>query len=163
MPSKQTTRCCSIIVIFILIISVCSEDCLRYTFEEDFGTLFSNESGLCGGMQFWELRSYSSISMDRPHEYSHLFISPRESLSCVSSFNFNMLAGGTVEVNIYMDGASRNDQISLLVQHNSTGAVAGNTANSALDPNFVRGWHTLRVSLTGNGIFTGYVSVLKRF
>lgn len=157
MPTSGT---CILTFSMLFIYGMCN-GCVRYTFENDFGLLFTNEIGICGGMPFWQIGTYSSIPIERPHEDSYSFISPMPSLSCVSSFSFSMLAGGTVEVNIYMDGVSPNDQITLVVQQNATGAVAASTIYSALDPYFIRGWHILTVNLTGSGNFYGYVSNFK--
>lgn len=153
-------------IIFLILLITCTipvfgEDCVVYTFEDDFENLFSNEIGVCRGMKMWQLGYYSSIYLDSPHVLSNKFISPDYLLSCVSSFTFAMSGMGTVEVNLYMDPASNSDQISIVVHEvvpGSTATVVGNRGISAMAPDFVVGWHSIRIPLIGSGTFQGYVS-----
>lgn len=156
-----------IIVFALSVSSVLCDDCVRYTFEENFEDLFDNTQAPCFGMPFWEEREYSSIDVESPHENSQRYVSPLESLSCVSSFTFSMSVGGTVEINVYTDSMSMIDTINILA---SQIVVGGNDANvgtyiyNPLSADYVTGWQTLRFTLSTSsvGTFDGYVSNLTR-
>lgn len=152
--------------IFIILVShAFSENCVRYTFEENYNDLFTNELGVCrNGMSLWELGTYNTSNVTGHHELSSTFISPLESLSCVSSFLFSMTNGGTVEVTIYMESYSLSDHISVLANQffdDDDDRVLGSAGNSPLDVNFVGGWHTLVVPLSSAGRSNGYVSTVQ--
>lgn len=138
------------------------ENCVRFTFEENYNDLFTNEVGVCSiGMALWELRTYNTSDVVGQHELSSTFISPLESLSCVSSFMFSMTNGGTVEVIIYMESNSLSDQIMVLANEyheNDEDTNMGSAGNSPMSPDFVSGWHTLVVPLSTTGSSQGYVS-----
>ncbi|KPJ16517.1 hypothetical protein RR48_08108 [Papilio machaon] len=153
----------TLLILVCFSILVFGEECVVYTFEDDFDDLFSNEKGVCQGMRMWQLGYYSSISLERPHPLSTTFISPEFLLSCVSSFTFPMSGLGTIEVNLYMDPVSNSDQISVVVHEvvpGSTATVVGNRGISAMAPDFEKGWHSIRIPLTGSGTFDGYVSLM---
>lgn len=155
-----------IILVLFLCSSVFCEDCVTYTFGDDFEDLFSNEIGVCNGMLMWNRGNYFDIPLDSPHELSTTYIYPANLLSCVSSFIFPMTAGGIVEVNLYMDPNSPADQVSIVVNEvvpGGTDAAVANTGISAMNPSFVSGWHSLNVTLTGSGTYNGYVSIIELY
>lgn len=140
-----------------------SENCVKYTFEEGFDDLFSNERGICSvaGITSWECKDYKDTAINTQPESSTKFISPKTSPSCGSSLVFPMSAGGIVEVNIYME-SEEYDQIAVLVHRVVNGtndAVVGSAGASPLFPQFIRGWQTLRLVLSGTGTYDGYVSM----
>ncbi|CAK1580860.1 unnamed protein product [Parnassius mnemosyne] len=151
------------ILFFLLCPVVFGKDCVTYSFEENFESLFAKEKGICNAMEMWDIGNYSSIPIDSPHPLSTTFISPNTLLSCVSSFTFLMSAGGVFEVNLFMDPASQTDQISLVVNEVVSGgadASVGNTAITPMNPTFEIGWHALRITLSGSGTYEGYVSLV---
>ncbi|CAH2049214.1 unnamed protein product, partial [Iphiclides podalirius] len=151
-----------LILLSVLCTTVFSEDCVTYSFEDDFENLFSNEIGLCNGMRWWNLGRYSEIPVESPDARSTKFIAPDFIMSCVSSFTFPVTAGGIVEVNLYMAPISQSDQVSIFVHEVVPGGInasVGNTGISAMNSPFESGWHVLNVTLTGSGTFDGYVSL----
>lgn len=136
--------------------------CERYEFEDNFDDLFSNTKGVCGGMAMWEQRDYDEIGLWTPFERSVSFISPMNTVSCVSSHTFPMTAGGILEVNIYMDAAANSDHITVLANQevqSGQDAVVGTISNTPQEQPFFPGWHTLRITLIGIGSYNGYVSI----
>lgn len=154
---------CVVLILFCSSVVFC-EKCITYNFEENFDNLFTNEKGVCINMMVWDIKNYQSISVPSPHPSSTMFITPKEALSCVSSFTFSATSGGAVEAHIYMESESPMDQISFVVNEiipgGNDGAV-GTTLLSSMNPNFSNGWHILRVTLTGRGTFNAYVSTCE--
>lgn len=165
MSRKEMIR--RVLILLIFVTHTVSEVCVRYTFEEDFDELFTNELGIqCVSRPFWIVGTYSNFDLTGPNERSTSFITPLTELSCVSSFIFSMTAGGIIEVKIYMEAADdSSDQIVAIANQLdiSGDRVTGMDANSASDPSFVSGWHTLRMTLTGTQTFNGYVSIFVVF
>lgn len=152
-------KCVVLILVYSSVVSC--DECVSYDFEDDFDDLFTSGVGVCIGMVTWNIAAYRSLPLESPHPSSTQFISPSEQLSCVSSYRFTMTSGGTVEANIYMDSLSTMDQVSFVVNEIVPGgndAAVGTIVLSSLDPNFVNGWHTLRVTLTGRGTYNAFVS-----
>lgn len=151
-----------VLILFTLVYHAVSEYCVRYTFEENFNEWLENEwGGQCVSMPFWIIGKYSDLDLTGQNEKSTSFIMPQSDLSCDSSFIFSMTAGGTIEVNIFMEATEPTDQILILVNLlDPIGGdrVTGQAFNSAMDPNFVPGWHTLKMTLTGSETYQGYVS-----
>lgn len=153
-----------VFILIFLLPHAFSENCVRYTFEENFNYLFTNELGACNDeTSLWKLGTYNTSDVTGHHELSSTFITPLETLSCVSSFMFSMTHGGTVEVVIYMESNATSDQIMVLAnEHFEDGEDKnmGLVGNSPMSDNFVSGWHTLVIPLSSTGTSEGYVSIL---
>ncbi|CAG4935672.1 unnamed protein product [Colias eurytheme] len=152
----------------LFIVSLCfvlsdSSDskCVTVNFEQGFSDDFTNESSLCGGQLMWNLGRYTDIGMTPPHELSTLFIAPNTILSCIGSFEFNITAGGIIEMNIFMDTASIQDIISIIVNEfagNSEATVAQQTLGEQT-PGFVRGWNSVVMTMGSSGTYSGYLYI----
>ncbi|KPI98338.1 hypothetical protein RR46_09554 [Papilio xuthus] len=152
-------------VVLILVYSsvVFCDECVSYNFEEDFEDLFTSNEGVCTDMRTWNIGDYRSLAIDSPHPSSSQCILPSDQLSCVSSFRFTMTSGGRVEANVYMVSFSPVDQVSFVVNEIVPGgndAAVGTIVLSSMDPNFVNGWHVLRVTLTGRGTYNAFITFL---
>ncbi|KAJ8714679.1 hypothetical protein PYW07_002904 [Mythimna separata] len=152
-----------VFVVFSLVSHVISDSCVRYTFEEGYHEWFQNQWGAaCDQFPFWIPGKYSDVDVTSQNERSTSFITPLPVFSCVASFIFAMSAGGTIDVNIYMEPEDIHDQIVILAHLLEAGGdtIVGQAINMALDPNFVAGWHTLTMTLTGSGTYKGYISIM---
>ncbi|KAG6448911.1 hypothetical protein O3G_MSEX005783 [Manduca sexta] len=143
---------------------VLCEECVTYSFDKDFDSMFNNDVGVCGNINnVWVQRNYSTIGLQSPHRNSVKHITPEPALSCVSSFFFTMTGRGIVEAKIFMDGAANSDQITLFANQYVPGGnhgVMGNINNTPLQAGFVKGWHTLRVQVIGTNAYTGYITLM---
>ncbi|KAJ8714681.1 hypothetical protein PYW07_002906 [Mythimna separata] len=140
-----------------------SEECVAYNFESDFEELFDSDRGLCTGFSRWKLDQYTSLPIDHTSSESLQFISPQEFISCISSFPFEASNGGVVEVNVYIQSAVPNDQITVLVNKivdEASDVVIGSAGVSPLSSNYAEGWQVLRIVLSASGTFNGYISFL---
>ncbi|CAH0687692.1 unnamed protein product [Spodoptera exigua] len=153
-----------IIFISLLAISLTKcDNCVTNDFGLNFYDSFTNGNPVCAGMATWSLGNYSVAGVESPHQETDLFITPDENLSCISSYDFEMTAGGILEIYVYMDSKSQRDQIVALANEvSSTGKtiVTGTEILTPLNPDYFNGWHVLRLHLISNGIFSGYVSFL---
>lgn len=157
-------------IIFISFLSTCvlsgqnldNDSCVTYNFEANYDALFDNDLGVCQNtMSTWKLSSYSIAGDESPLSLSTKFISPDETLSCISSFFFPLSATGKFEVYVYLDSVVQTDQLTIFVnQVVSTGndAVMGILTLAPTTTTYVRGWNTLSTTLMGSGSATGYVS-----
>lgn len=145
---------------FVLLIfsSANCDQCITYNFEKDFDTLFSSELSACASvMNSWTLNDYKSLELESPHPRSTMFLSPKASQSCVSSFHFPML-GGTLEINVYMENVQDFDFINILIMSASGGVYGQKVYNTAAE-NFKLGWNNLRITPNGiTGVTNVYVS-----
>lgn len=152
------------IVVFLFVIStVYCENCVTYDFGKNFNNTFNHDNDICNGFASWDLGKYSESNVASPHPYSDLFISPGAVLSCVSSYTFEMRSTGVLEVNIYMESVSKEDQIVILaneIRSADNNAVTGSFMLTPLNVNYVDGWHVLKIDLFGTGVFDGYVTFL---
>lgn len=153
---------------YLLLLLFCSkvicEDCLIYSLEDGFNDTLSNEVGLCVGMISWNMGTYEGGPIYPPHPSTTKFMYPNINLSCVSSYHLPLSATGIVEVNLFMEPQSSTDQVSILINQivpDGNDAVVGNSWILATQENFVRGWRTERITLTGSGSYQGYVSDLS--
>ncbi|CAB3260586.1 unnamed protein product [Arctia plantaginis] len=148
--------------VFVLLLMVSyAFPCKRFTFEEGFDEQFSSELGFCSNIGLtWAIGTYESINMEGFHELSTQFIYPNEQISCVSSPSYDMLPGGTIEVNVFMGNHLANDLIQVMVldEHN---ADAGTATQWGAD--FAEGWDTIRITILGNSPFRGLVSIIFLF
>lgn len=115
-------------------------------------------------MPHWIVSKYSDLDLtDLQNERSTLFITPEQVFSCASSFYFSMTGSSTIEVSIFMQSEDPFDQIFVVAyQRDITyDRFLGEALNSASAPNFVRGWHTLKITLPliGTDIGEGYVNI----
>lgn len=137
------------------------EECITYDFETNFDELFGNHRGLCTGFTKWKLDNYTTLDIDTPSSESHQFISPQSQISCVSSFTFEAIENGVVEVNVYMESGSQSDQIAVLVNeiaNEKNDVVTGSAVLTPLHEDYVDGWHILRIVLSGDATYNAYVS-----
>lgn len=140
---------------FVLLIfsSANCDQCITYNFEKDFDTLFSSELSACASvMNSWTLNDYKSLELESPHPRSTMFLSPKASQSCVSSFTFPMV-NGTLEINVYMENVQASDFINTLVM-DSSGMLDNKLYNTGAI-NFKPGWNNLKIT---TGVTNGYVS-----
>lgn len=150
--------------LFVLLLAVSAikcENCVKYDFESNFDNSFNNGNPVCAGMAAWSMGNYSTINIQSPNEETDLFITPDDSLSCVSSYVFEMRSTGFVEVYVYMESTSQQDQIIVLANEVSSSGntvVTGTAILTPLNTNYFNGWHVLRIDLFGTEIFNGYVS-----
>ncbi|KAH9629762.1 hypothetical protein HF086_009889 [Spodoptera exigua] len=79
-------------------------------------------------------------------------------MSCASSFLFTLNAGGTVEVNLYMEPTDVNDHIQILVQQEISVGEDYITGMKFL--NSVNGWYTAQITLAGPDVYQGYISII---
>ncbi|CAH2211536.1 jg662 [Pararge aegeria aegeria] len=144
-------------------VSCISDKCVTYSFEDNEKVNFTNTFGICHGMASWDVREYSMSSLDSPHRDSKVFITPRTTLSCISSFTFSITGSAILELNVYMAPTAKSDQIKLLVFQSLPGANDATVGNAILSPkdiNFVPGWQTMRLRLVGTGAREGYIALL---
>lgn len=154
-----------IFIFFILILhGVLSDDCIKYTFDEDFWDLFVYSRTPCSDGQglntfaSWYHESYANSTVRPPNEKSEWFISPSTSLSCISSFPFWIEPGGTVEVNVYIDSMIADDHLTIIV-HKISDGVDPVVGTSQLFNVFDKRWHVIRIPNLSSIIpFHGYVS-----
>nr|XP_026493304.1 uncharacterized protein LOC113398664 [Vanessa tameamea] len=156
---------CHIYCVFVLIFSysVICDDCVTFDFEKDFNSTFSNELGVCVTRLMWNVGYYENLKIDGPDPSSMTYIYPNDILSCASSFTFSMTANGIIEVNLFMEPTSPSDQVTILANQIVVGgndAVVGNVLIIATDQDFVSGWRTARMTLSGFGTYNGYISIL---
>ncbi|CAB3244796.1 unnamed protein product [Arctia plantaginis] len=134
--------------------------CERFTFEEGFDDLFSSKLGFCSHyVRTWAIGTFESINMEGFHERSTQFIYPNEQTSCVSSPFYDMIPGGTIEVNVFMANHLSFDliQVTVLDEHN---ADAGTATKWGAD--FAEGWSTIQITILGNSPFRGLITILGR-
>lgn len=140
------------------------KDCITYNFETDFEKNFDTSNILCSGYSSWHLGNYYSLGIGTIDDDSKTFISPNTTSSCISSFVFTMMPGGTVEVNVFMESVSDLDYIIVLAKKrvpNGVDTVAGFQLYYGTNSNFVEGWNVLKVSVTDFSTFNGYVSSVQ--
>lgn len=159
MEVRKSLQC----LLFVLTVSsVWSDECVRYTFEDDFQDLFDNMEAPCFGMPFWHQGNYASINIDGLNDRGETFISPAGTeFSCVSSFPFGMSVEGSIEVNIYVDSVNAGDNIIILASHVIPDGDDANVETVTLIGSTLEtGWHNIRFPLrsTLEEQFTGYVS-----
>ncbi|XP_022824834.1 uncharacterized protein LOC111355283 [Spodoptera litura] len=145
-------------ILFSFFVScVISDSCVTYNFEEGFNDLFGYY-GSCNSFPLWRLSDYKSLPLNTPNEHSTKFITPETSwISCASSFNFTMNAGGSIEFNIYMEQTDSLDQVYLMAYH-----IGPDGIDFVIGMEVVRhqtGWDTVKMPLGGPRTFTGYVSI----
>ncbi|KAL0810939.1 hypothetical protein ABMA28_010233 [Loxostege sticticalis] len=137
-----------------------STECIKYDFEKDFDKLFSSRSGNCRGMTPWTLNNLTSVELESNlHPSSRLCISPKTSLSCVTSFSF-LMGSGTLEFNVYIGDSQFSNAINILVMESSEGGFDSYFRNymyTPMSPNFVLGWNVLRIALDSPRDFEGYI------
>lgn len=139
------------------------EECITYNFESDFDISFDTDNVLCNGYSSWHLGDYYSLAIESIDPESKTFIAPNETSSCISSFIFRMIPGGTVEVNVFMKSASNLDYIIVLAKKSvpdGVDTVAGFQLYYGTNANFVEGWNVLKVTVNDFSIFNGYVSTV---
>ncbi|CAH0588162.1 unnamed protein product [Chrysodeixis includens] len=139
------------------------QECITYNFESDFETTFDTSNVLCNGYSSWHLGNYYSLGIGSIDDDSKTFISPNTTSSCISSFVFRMIPGGTVEVNVFMESVSDLDYVIVLAKKrvpDGVDTVAGFQLYYATNSNFVKGWNVLKVSITDFTIFNGYITLI---
>lgn len=150
-----------VLKIFLVIISlvswVVSDSCVTYDFEGDFNDSFSN-FGICDSMPLWYVGDYSSLGLSGPNSLSTKFIAPHTSMSCASSFIFTMNAGGTIEVNIYMEPTNDYDHLQVMVKQHQSNGAAIITGMAYLK--MVNGWTTARIPIAGPDTYQGYITLI---
>lgn len=132
-----------------------------YDFEQGFEDMFNNDMSLCSGMVMWSVGKYENLGIVSPYTNSTKYIYPRTTLSCTSSFIFQVRSSGVVEVNIFMEPESPSDQIAIFMHRvipNSNHPVVGSFMTIASGSNFVRGWRTAEIILSGSDSYDAYVS-----
>ncbi|CAB3244794.1 unnamed protein product [Arctia plantaginis] len=135
--------------------------CERFTFEEGFDDLFSSELGFCSIIHEiahkWAIGTFESINIKSFNERSTQFIYPNEQISCVSSPYYDMIPGGTIEVNVFMANHLSFDliQVTVLDEHN---ADAGTRTKWGYE--FAEGWGTIQITILGRSPFRGLFSIL---
>lgn len=156
-------------ILFIVLVlhgSVNTSDiCLTFDFEGGLDGFFTNDAGICVGMDMWVERNYTSVPVESPHESSTRHIAPTSGLSCMNSFAFEMGPTGVIEVNVYMESSNFMDQVMILAHEIVVGGNDGTVGNTILTPSspgFVNGWHVLRIPTSSSGLFTGYVSTIEK-
>ncbi|XP_022824831.1 uncharacterized protein LOC111355282 [Spodoptera litura] len=146
------------IIFSLLVSSVISDSCVTFDFEDGFNDLFGHYRGSCTPFRLWHVSDYHSLGLASPDKRSTKFITPEtSSMSCASSFNFTMNAGGTIEFNIYMEQTDSLDQVHLMAYH-----IGPDGFDFVIGMEVVRhqtGWDTVKVPLGGPRTFTGYVSL----
>lgn len=155
-------------IIFIYFLTpALSSECLRYTFEKDYQSLFrlcpSNPS--VPAALFWYPGNYDTIGVTSYDELSNSFISPQSQHSCVWSFEFPMAHDGTIEVIAYMSNVSEDDLIGVIAyQITDDNDVDRALGNVLLTPrgssDFKEGWHSLKFKLSSSTTSNGYVSYI---
>ena len=154
-----------VLILFILVSNVVSDDCVKFTFENNFHKWLTHKwDAQCIALPLWIEGKYSNINLISKHDHSNKFISPESSteLSCVSSFIFTMRLNGKLEVNIYMekDEAARNNVVVIAKNAEDANDIYGNAWMSVVVSNFENGWHTLTIPLERPGSYEGYVSIV---
>lgn len=151
----------------VLILTICSiaicDECVVYDFEQGFENMFNNNTSLCTGMIMWSVGNYENLGIASPHTNSTKYMYPRTTLSCSSSFIFQVTSSGVVEVNIFMEPESPSDQITIFMHRvipNSNHPVVGSFMTIASGSNFVPGWRTAAIVLSGSNSYDAYVSKL---
>ncbi|XP_063834223.1 uncharacterized protein LOC135083415 [Ostrinia nubilalis] len=144
--------CKSIILLFLIFSKSLCDDCFRYDFEDNFEKKFSPNTGICFGMSPWALNNYTSLGIDSPHPSSSSFISPTNSLSCVSSVSFSM-GFGVLELNVYVVEVlpSNSMQIYVMAEPSHLVAFLGYESH-----HYKPGWNTLKIRIQ-RWAFQGYV------
>ncbi|XP_046966606.1 cell wall protein DAN4-like [Vanessa cardui] len=151
---------------WFLLLLLCRDvlcDCVVFNFEDNSFDDFTNHTQICRDLPMWDLGRYDDLKMDSPHENSTLYISPKSQLSCVTSLLFPIRAGGTLEVNLYLELNTHFDFIFVLVYRtmpNANDVVVAIVTLSAADFSLTRGWQTVRVSPFGFGVYNGYVTFM---
>ncbi|XP_013169639.1 PREDICTED: uncharacterized protein PB18E9.04c-like, partial [Papilio xuthus] len=143
-------------------IPVNNDDCVTYRFEEVFYSHFSPLFETC--RKQWKLGNYNSIPLESPHLLSRTFISPTNLLSCSISYEIPMSASGIVEVNLYMQPKSRNDNITIKVYKvaKALNTIVGAKTISPRSKDFKSGWETVKISLSGFGTFMGRLLLMGK-
>ncbi|XP_037292403.1 uncharacterized protein LOC119188652 [Manduca sexta] len=140
-----------------------TEKCVTYNFEKDFDKLFTHNHELCGNFDIWELSNYSSNGIDTINAKGNSYLSPSEDLSCISAFPIRMSPNGLVEVNVYIETASKLDYIIVLVKNVVVGSVDTVAGSIIYEPDvasFVEGWNVLRINVVNLRSFDGYLIFL---
>ncbi|CAH2228659.1 jg1500, partial [Pararge aegeria aegeria] len=135
------------------------QDCVIENFEYNYESDFNNNYGSCSGYLRWSIKQYSSLqySIKSPHLGSTRFVTVQSPLRCISSFNFTMTGGGTIEVNRYMTTRHYENEMSVLVfRIADAGTVEIVAEHHSFMIDFVPGWQTLTLSIPGLSSFTGY-------
>lgn len=149
------------ILVSLIASYVASDSCVTYNFEEGFSDLFGSY-GSCNSLPLWRVNDYKSLALTSPHERSTKFITPETNrISCVSSFNFTMNAGGTIEFNIYMEQTDSLDQVYLIAYHMGPDGIDFVVGMEVVKQQ--AGWNTVKVTLGGPRTFTGYVSIFMLY
>lgn len=153
------------VVLLILVSYIYGDNCVRYTFEEDFYELFHTDSALCDSRVPWLLERYKNTELTSPHVRSTKYISPQEITSCVSSFIFPMRFGGIVEVNAFIGMTDTQDALTITASTiiNDSEQTAGTITITPKQHDHKPEWQTLRITLMGTDdeVFDGYVSVFR--
>lgn len=142
-------------------------ECIAYDFGADFETKF-NRNGLCRFMLEWTWTDTLTSNGGYIYSNSISHISAGNFPSCTSSFNFNMMTGGVIEINVYIASSSLtdNDHVDVIVYRtgdDGSSTIIEETVYSPLHESFVNNeWYNLKLDLqSSTTLFTGYVSLLK--
>ncbi|KAH9629763.1 hypothetical protein HF086_009890 [Spodoptera exigua] len=154
-PNKMVLK--TFILVTLFASYVASDSCVTYDFEEGFNNLFGHYR-VCNSMPLWHEGTYNSLNLTSPNVRSTKFISPQPNqISCVSSFNFTMNLGGTIEFNVYLEQKDNLDQFYLIAYHIGPDGIHFIVGMEAVRNQ--TGWHTVKVPLGGSRSFNGYFSL----
>lgn len=153
---------CSLLVILSVESVFCGDDCITYSIDEKYDSVFTAaEGGLCTSLDNEWILSFYTADVTPPNNRSSMYISPQLKISdhvwsCVRSFTFPMSDNGVVELNIFTENLQINvDRVMVTVQ-----VEAGGTFRCVLHSELESGWKTIRIPLSlPSGTFQGYVSI----
>lgn len=138
--------------------------CVTVNFENGLEN-FDHYTGQCQTIRSsWEVGQYADINIPPPHESSTTFIRS-DGTSCVSSFQFQISATGTLEITFYMLTVDDfpNEYLSVIVNEiRDTGndVQANFEIFSLSTPGVINhSWNTKNITVGSSGTYWGFVSI----
>ncbi|KAM3959909.1 uncharacterized protein ACR2FA_006051 [Aphomia sociella] len=122
--------------------------CISYDFEDGLNTFITDHEVCSDSESFgnWTLGLYDSISIPQPHPHSNSFITPAVTSplsACISSLVFGMEAGGTVEVNVYIQPEDASNIINAFI----IGPFAKTSVLASVTARYSTGWTTIQLNV----------------
>lgn len=137
--------------------------CIPVNFENGLEKFDSTKQPCSLATGEWDVGHYTDIGINSPYELSTTFIRS-STLSCTSSFDFELSESGTVEVTFFMSTQTLSEFLNIIVneiQENGVVAVANQILFNSITPDINVGWNTIRFNVERQGNFRGYVSNFK--
>ncbi|CAH2207553.1 jg446, partial [Pararge aegeria aegeria] len=140
-------------------------DCLTENFENGFGDFRNTSIQFCRSQLMWTIGRYSTLNIQSPHPRSTSFATVQPTWTCMTTFNFMITRGATLEVTGYLLSRNDTDVVWVEVRQYVVGGSDVQVGLGGFTPtqsSLVPSWRTLRIVIPGTGRFEGYIKLWGR-